>query len=514
MNGIQSANEEAGFSFVFLPLFFFFSPAACFGGSVDATIRFLIRCILNGNPTESESSSQLCSVTVTPKKKTIVHFDASYLQNGFFTPFKGSESERITVPFYPGNSPFPSTYAPSQSPEDASSPQSIQIEWREIMNAPEMSPLFHSYDSGLRPLNIHGCVPDGFTLIDALSLEHAQNSEGLVMTCPSCKESCVFHPVVQFGALPPLLIIQLKRFEFSVKEVVTMRNGEMHKERRFRRRKITDVVDFPLKGLDLNAYGTGDGNVYDCVCVCNHWGSDDYGHYYAYCRDFFDSSWYEYNDELVTPLREENVVTGNAYLLFYRKRGCDDALANAVLRQALEHPLSSHASQNHIPSKWLDKTNGDDPFEEDDTLASKRHGSSTISSGHFLNYSAATNVGKVSSQEFVQDIQGYKTKVSANMTKQVRMKDFQSLYISGLRKSNDSPSRTSSSENTALCTGETVMKPDLEYGRTELKENCWSENWNALWYLVVIIVLVVVVLYILIFYKYWGLFITGYLPLP
>ncbi len=42
------------------------------------------------------------------------------------------------------------------------------------------------------------------------------------------------------------------------------------------------------------------------------------GHYTAFAKNFLDTQWYEFNDTKVSPINEKNIVSANAYLLFYR----------------------------------------------------------------------------------------------------------------------------------------------------------------------------------------------------
>ena len=94
-------------------------------------------------------------------------------------------------------------------------------------------------------------------------------------------------------------------------------------------------------------------NVYDLYAVCNHLGSMSRGHYTAYCKNPADGNWYTFDDQLVQPISEEQLVTSGAYMLFY-------------VRQSLlvQSPLSgsdsstSSSSSNHwiyhIPQFRLD----------------------------------------------------------------------------------------------------------------------------------------------------------------
>ena len=57
---------------------------------------------------------------------------------------------------------------------------------------------------------------------------------------------------------------------------------------------------------------------YDLFAVNQHYGSCYSGHYTAICKNF--DYWYEYNDSFVKRINEKNVVTDNAYILFYKKK--------------------------------------------------------------------------------------------------------------------------------------------------------------------------------------------------
>lgn len=72
-------------------------------------------------------------------------------------------------------------------------------------------------------------------------------------------------------------------------------------------------------------------DLFDCFAVSNHIGDNHAsGHYTAYCRH--DSmlaadtpcshvhGWYKYNDQTVTPMDPDDVVSASAYILFYRRR--------------------------------------------------------------------------------------------------------------------------------------------------------------------------------------------------
>ncbi|XP_015686449.1 ubiquitin carboxyl-terminal hydrolase 19-like, partial [Protobothrops mucrosquamatus] len=114
--------------------------------------------------------------------------------------------------------------------------------------------------------------------IDATSkeqkLEDKENSVVLDMYCPKCKQHREASKQLMLWRLPNILIIQLKRFSF----------------RSFIwRDKINDMVDFPVRSLDLSKFCIGQKDeqqlpMYDLYAVINHYGGIIGGHYTAYAR--------------------------------------------------------------------------------------------------------------------------------------------------------------------------------------------------------------------------------------
>eukprot|EP01035_Chromulina_nebulosa_P017964 gene17964-23594_t len=114
-------------------------------------------------------------------------------------------------------------------------------------------------------------------------------------------------------ACPDILIIHLKRFLYS---------QGMHF---VHREKISELVDFPLKGLDLTTVVKGAidpeaSPIYDLFAVSNHSGSLQGGHYTAYCCNNDNGKWYEFNDSSVSEVSEDRIVSSLAYVLFYKRR--------------------------------------------------------------------------------------------------------------------------------------------------------------------------------------------------
>ncbi|VTJ58332.1 Hypothetical predicted protein [Marmota monax] len=166
--------------------------------------------------------------------------------------------------------------------------------------------------------------------------------------CPHCKVLQRGMVKLSLWTLPDILIIHLKRF---------CQVGE-------RRNKLSTLVRFPLSGLNMAPHvaqrSTSSKPVpgpwpswkqpaclptsypldflYDLYAVCNHHGSLQ-----AYCRNSLDGQWYSYDDSMVEPLREDEVNTRGAYILFYQKRNSIPPWsASSSMRGSTSSSLSDH----------------------------------------------------------------------------------------------------------------------------------------------------------------------------
>ena len=138
--------------------------------------------------------------------------------------------------------------------------------------------------------------------------------------CPRCKTAVESTKKLDIWKLPNILIIHLKRFEFT----------------RERQRKIRTFVDFPYKDLNLQSVVAGvqrDKPMYDLYAVSNHEGSLGGGHYYTFAKNRDDKLWYAYNDAEVSALRPDQIVTPAAYLMFFSKTS-----VNTFKRQTISKP--------------------------------------------------------------------------------------------------------------------------------------------------------------------------------
>eukprot|EP00347_Sterkiella_histriomuscorum_P004870 403358774 len=139
--------------------------------------------------------------------------------------------------------------------------------------------------------------------------------------CPKCDKFQRATKKIDIWKLPSVLIINLKRFEFNQKK----------------KAKINDLVEFPLKNLDLTPYVSKlqrEKPIYDLFAVANHEGYLTGGHYYSYSKHRNNQQWYYFDDEVVKKIKnEEKVVSKEAYILFYSKMTVDE-----FFRQTLSEP--------------------------------------------------------------------------------------------------------------------------------------------------------------------------------
>ncbi len=105
-----------------------------------------------------------------------------------------------------------------------------------------------------------------------------------------------------FWSFPKVLVITLKRFNNNIQ-------------------RINNMVDCPLTSLDLSNYVEGydrEKYVYDLYGVSNHSGGPMGGHYTSYIKTA--KGWIHYNDDQLSGVNEESIITPSAYCLFYMRR--------------------------------------------------------------------------------------------------------------------------------------------------------------------------------------------------
>lgn len=136
--------------------------------------------------------------------------------------------------------------------------------------------------------------------------------------CPKCKGHMGAHKKIEIYQAPPNIIFHIKRF----KRVSRFSNS--YYAMSYNVTKIDNLINFPIENLYLNKYvlglDKGERLIYDLYAVCNHYGGVSGGHYTAFAKNMLTKEWYEFNDNLVTKISEDSVVSKAAYVLFYKLR--------------------------------------------------------------------------------------------------------------------------------------------------------------------------------------------------
>ena len=147
-----------------------------------------------------------------------------------------------------------------------------------------------------------------------------------MVVCDQCGNKACGNKQSNIISLPTILIMHLKRFRIN-------KHGESCKQSR--------LVTFP-QSLDMRPYFKNppvpptqtdiDGGeeplskpcvkprierAYELIAVVNHFGRLEYGHYTSCIKE--GGRWWNYNDDVVAPLEDSDLVTAQAYILFYRK---------------------------------------------------------------------------------------------------------------------------------------------------------------------------------------------------
>ena len=106
---------------------------------------------------------------------------------------------------------------------------------------------------------------------------------------------------------PNILMIQLKRFKTD---------GNI---------KIDNFIDFPIQNFILKVHHISES--YDLMGIINHYGNISFGHYIAICKNYYNKKWYKFDDSSVIEINENEIVSKDAYVLFYKKNSFNLQLA-------------------------------------------------------------------------------------------------------------------------------------------------------------------------------------------
>lgn len=167
-----------------------------------------------------------------------------------------------------------------------------------------------------------------------------------VVVCYSCEKCNKLRNGVKFSKvidLPEVLCIHLKRFRHEL----------MFSS------KISSQVSFPLSGLDMRPYLHKDCvssvSSYDLISVICHHGTAGGGHYTCYSLNAHSDSWYEFDDQYVTRVTPDTVLSCEAYVLFYRKSNQSMGKCRTRAYELMEATSELSEMKFYVSRQWFSK---------------------------------------------------------------------------------------------------------------------------------------------------------------
>ena len=106
--------------------------------------------------------------------------------------------------------------------------------------------------------------------------------------------------------LPDIFIIHLKRWNYKGQKNQSIIQFDLN-------------CDFSKYICNSNCNNNNNNNNYELYSISNHHGNSMGGHYTAFVKNA-NNKWYHFNDTNVAEVNQQNLVTNQAYCLFYRKQ--------------------------------------------------------------------------------------------------------------------------------------------------------------------------------------------------
>jgi len=161
------------------------------------------------------------------------------------------------------------------------------------------------------------------TCFEWLTQAEELDQDNMVL-CNGCGRKVKASAKVSLTALPPVLVVQLKRFHYK--------DGQRY--------RLSVPVRVPLESLDLHRFceeagmpmeqrsdgdhpaAEGPSPCYDLLAMSLHCGVASAGHYVAFVRSCENGSWYLFNDEVVAEVSAAEIEADQTgpYVLFYIRR--------------------------------------------------------------------------------------------------------------------------------------------------------------------------------------------------
>lgn len=149
---------------------------------------------------------------------------------------------------------------------------------------------------------------------------------------------------IEFVCFPPVLHVQLKRFEFDMVKAMDV--------------KLNDRFEFP-ENLDLSRYCPSmapDDLQYTLWAVLVHCGGVHGGHYYVFIRSYKNNEWYRLDDDTVEPATRDEALDENFGVDFSmetrrRPRASSNAYMLVYVRNNEKNKIIFDMKFEEIPSE-------------------------------------------------------------------------------------------------------------------------------------------------------------------
>ena len=119
--------------------------------------------------------------------------------------------------------------------------------------------------------------------------------------CEECKTKRVCHKKLKIKALPNILVISLKRFDYDYRNMTKF--------------KLNNYFEFPFE-LNMSEFlmnknetqekSENQNTIYELTGITIHYGVSDYGHYYDLIKAV-NNKWYKFNDTNITEFSENDI---------------------------------------------------------------------------------------------------------------------------------------------------------------------------------------------------------------
>lgn len=206
---------------------------------------------------------------------------------------------------------------------------------------------------------------------------------------------------IRFIYFPPILTMQLKRFEYNSKKEIMVKINDY-----FEYYDEIDLSRYVDQNEELNENNTD--NIYTLHSVVVHQGNANSGHYFSFIKPTaWKRDWLQFNDETVRPADEYEIYNenfGGVYEIF-KMKGKGEIVSNNVnyertayilvyIKKSLENELLEPVNMNSIPI-YLRKRFEMEKEEEENNIKKKKRNNENINLLIFSNQNCCHHINKL-----------------------------------------------------------------------------------------------------------------------